>query len=129
MTDWKYIHSAADSDERDEITLLLLQRAARRRARLILVKGRFIPERRAPWLAYHLVGDTRRPFTPRWRLFEAPNPANTPRVLANALLGLLVVTWSALVAAAVAPVLLYAIPAYTAFAALVLLRRQKILAT
>lgn len=126
MTDWQYIHSAAEPDELDEITHLLLQRAAARQRRRILVRGQLIPERRAPRLAYHLVGDARR-HTPRWRLFETPSHLNTPRVLLRALLGLLVVTWSALVAAVVAPVILYAIPAYAAFSALLLYRRQQTL--
>lgn len=97
MTHWNYIHTVTNPDEQAEITALLLQRlAARRRRHWVLVRGRFIQDRRSLPQNYHLVGDPRRPHR-RGRVFEAPSTQNTPRVLLNALLGLIIVTAAALV--------------------------------
>jgi hypothetical protein len=128
MTHWNYLHSAATPDEQAEITALLLQRAARRRSKWVLVRGRFIPDRRRLPQNYHLVGDPRRPRA-RGRVFEAPSTQNTPRVLASALLGLLVVSAAALVTATVAPLMLYSIPVYLMYAFFVLTLRQQQLRT
>lgn len=127
MTGWKYIHRAATPEERDEITSLIIQRAAARPRRLILVRGRLIPDRRSPSPHCHLVGDPRASGQ-RWRYFDPPNRANTFRVILAALAGTAIVTASSLAAATLQPGVLLTVPAYAAWVAYTLYQRHQQLA-
>jgi hypothetical protein len=128
MTDWKYIHHTATPHERDEITQLILQRAAARQRRLVLVRGRLILDRRGPSPRYHVVGDTRA-LGQRWRYFDPPNHANTLRVIIVAIIGTSIVAASSLAAATLQPGILLTVPAYVAWVAYTLYQRHQQLTT
>jgi hypothetical protein len=128
MNTWKYMYTAATPVERDEITLLLLQRLQARSTARVWVSGRLLLDRRrSP--RYHFISDRRQRFpSPWWWPFTPPIRQRTPQVHASALFGMTLVLLTALIHASTGQLsALLLVPGYGLFVCLVLFARQRTL--